>query len=169
MSMTADGQKEYYKYFGSANKMSDQDYVELIQTIVIYYDRRAKHYKHLYLSFAIMRIILLAFLPVLSLIEFYSWSSVVIASISAVALVLESVSSVLGCRNKWETYRRACDCLCMEHRLYAMDSGIYEQEEKRLQNFVVNCETIIREEGEMWKMYVDHLYSKTDDDKKYTG
>ena len=50
-----------------------------------------------------------------------------------------------------------------------MDPGIYEQEEKKLQNFVVNCETIIREEGEMWKMYVARLYSKTDDDKKYTG
>lgn len=84
------------------------------------------------------------------------------AILSAVALVAECLLGITCAHDKWKSYRRTCDKLCSEHRLYHACAGKYKDRENAFEHFVMKCEKIISEEGERWEEYITQIKVNVD-------
>lgn len=154
-NMVQSNVEESNQYWGTCSEGKPDDYCQVISKLVIYYDKRAKLYKKYYYTFAMMRIVLIAAISVSSAFSLLlPYSS---AILSACALVAECLLGITCAQDKWKSYRRTCDKLCAEHRLYHAYAGEYMDRECAFERFVVNCEKIIRDEGERWEEYVTQI------------
>lgn len=156
MKSLSDENKERYKYFGDSD---GSNYDEIIESLVLYYDGRCKFYKKLYYIFVGSRTVLTALIPVLTVIELPFLNIGMATLLSSGALIAESFLAISHAHDKWKSYRRTCDHLCSEHRLYCTAAGKYcgLKPEERFQLFVLSCEEIIKEEGLRWEEYMEQI------------
>ena len=151
---------EHYEFFGPCSFADEQEYCELVEKMVLYYDRRGKHYKRLYLVLSGVRLTLVALIPLLALSECRLLNPYTLTAISSFALIAEGFLNLTACHDKWKSYRRTCDKLCMDHRLYIAGVGNYQQKKNKLDEFAARCESIMNDEGILWEDLIDKIASK---------
>lgn len=69
--------------------------------------------------------------------------------------VSESYVNVTQAYEKWTKYRATCNSLWIEMRYFAMKAGRYADEKTRVSEFVNRCESLMIEETNEWKVYIE--------------
>lgn len=145
------------KYFFGINKteMNITEYVSRVNEISVYYFERCEKYKKMFYKCCFVRIIASSLIPIISLATEVSLSTIVVSVLSGIITLSESYVNITQAYEKWTKYRATCNSLWIETRLYAMKVGIYADESVRDKNYVERCESLMTEETNEWKRYIN--------------
>lgn len=148
---------ENYAFYGVELENGDETYQKFMERYAKYYDKRGKHYKRIYLFLTFFRIVMVAGIPILALSQYPVFNPYILTALSSLALIADGILNVTAAHDKWKSYRRSCDRICQEHRLFVTGTGVYDDktEEEMRKLYVTRCEMIISEEGEAWEQYID--------------
>lgn len=142
-----------------AEEMNKAEYFRVVRNYAQYYYRRAGVYKIWYLGLSVIKLLILAMIPVSQTFTQLSDLPWIAAGASSLCILLESVTELFRMKEKWVLYRKVGNDLMREGRQYAMKSGGYqdEDEEKNFRIFVANVENIIDEESSSWKQMIQTI------------
>lgn len=142
-----------------AEQMNKAEYSRVVRNYVQYYYKRAGVYKLWYLCFSVIKLLVLAMLPVSQTFAQVSQLPWIAAGASSLCILLESVMELFRMKEKWILYRKVGNDLMCEGRQYALRAGEYqdEDEEKCFRIFVINVERIISEESTSWKQMIQTI------------
>lgn len=151
-----------YKYCVDPNGILPEAYEEVVFEYIAYYRRRAKFYKRMYITLAVIKIMLLAIIPISQVFETtkqYGWISAVASSL---CIMLETISETFHMRKKWILYQHTNNLLMSEQRFYKSAAGEYSDlsEEERFPRFVNNVEKILNTESSDWRETVNSYKEK---------
>lgn len=142
-----------YTYCVDPHGMLPEAYEEVVFEYIAYYRRRAKFYKRMYIILAIIKIMLLALIPIVQVLDIaqgYGWIS---AAASSGCIMLETISETFHMRKKWILYQHTNNLLMSEQRRYRADVGKYANlsNEDKFVYFVNSVEEILSNESSDWK------------------
>lgn len=147
-------QKEFF--FGTEkDNMNIDEYLKQINNITKYYYENCEKYKKEFYLCCSVRIIASALIPVISLASVINWSTILVSLLACLITISEAYVNVTRSYEKWTKYRDTCNLLWIEQRSFAMKSGIYADENKRVEYFVDNCESLLLEEMDEWRNYIE--------------
>lgn len=149
-----------YRFYGYNTSVKPFNYSSVIEDYVHYYNKKGVFYKRMYQFLTIFRIVLMACIPILALSESRIWNPYMLTIISSLALVADGISNAFSARDKWKSYRKTCNRLCLEHRMYLAGIDSYEMPEVRDKVFASRCEQILSEEAAIWEKYTDKKVEK---------
>lgn len=134
----------------------EKEYLQVVYNYIQYYYKRAENYKRWYRFLSVLKIVILAFIPVSQACDFLAGIPCVIALASSLCILLESVMALFNMKDKWILYRKVGNALMHEERKYVTGTGAYHQEnrEKAFILFVENTESIISNEADDWNQMV---------------
>lgn len=141
-------------------KQTDQNkeelYMEVVHNYIEYYHRRARKYKTWYLGLSVVKIFVLAAIPVAQAVPQLTGIPWIAAGASSVCLVLESVIGLFHMKDRWSLYRRTENVLMSEERQYAAAAGAYRQDAdgSAFPAFVDRVESMINSEGSEWNQMI---------------
>lgn len=141
----------------------EKEYLCIVYHYIQYYYKRAAKYKVGYEVCSVLKIIILAFIPVSQACDYLAGLPWVIALASSMCILLESVMALFNMKDKWILYRKVGNALMCEERKYVTSAGVYGQEdsESAFRLFVENTENIIRNEGDDWNQMVQSSRKNT--------
>ena len=143
-------------FFGTEkDEMNIDEYVERINNISKYYFSRCEKYKKRFYICCFTRIIASALIPIISLGSEISASTITVSVLAGIITVSESYVNVTHAYEKWTKYRATCNSLWIEMRYFAMKAGRYADEKTRVSEFVNRCESLMIEETNEWKVYIE--------------
>lgn len=150
------------KYIMLKTQKSEEEYERCVENYIAYYDKRGKFYKKIYFTGTSLKLIAVACIPVA---EFFSnekgEANWMVLALSAFIICAEAILGKLKAHEKYLSYRKTCDRLCSEQRMYSTGSCGYKGKKHPFQRYVRRIEKIIMEESSEWKKYM-----KKKDDKK---
>lgn len=126
-----------------------------INNISKYYFSRCEKYKKRFYICCFTRIIASALIPIISLGSEISASTITVSVLAGIITVSESYVNVTQAYEKWTKYRATCNSLWIEMRYFAMKAGRYADEKTRVSEFVNRCESLMIEETNEWKVYIE--------------
>lgn len=135
---------------------NEKEYLHIVYHYIQYYYKRAENYKVWYRCLSVLKIIILAFIPVSQACDYLVGFPWVIALASSMCILLESVMALFNMKEKWVHYRKVGNALMCEERKYVTGTGVYQQEDdkKAFTRFVENTEVIISNESDDWNQMV---------------
>lgn len=143
-------------YFGTEKDgMNIDEYLERINNISEYYFSRCEKYKKQFYICCFVRIIASALIPIISLATEISPSTICVSILAGIITVSESYVNVTQAYEKWTKYRATCNSLWIETRYFSMKAGRYADENTRISEYVNRCESLMIEETNEWKIYIE--------------
>lgn len=143
-------------YFGTEKDgMNIDEYLERINNISEYYFSRCEKYKKRFYICCFVRIIASALIPIISLATEVSPSTICVSILAGIITISESYVNVTQAYEKWTKYRATCNSLWIETRYFSMKAGRYADENTRISEFVNRCESLMIEETNEWKIYIE--------------
>lgn len=82
-------------------------------------------------------------------------STVCVSILAGIITISESYVNVTQAYEKWTKYRATCNSLWIETRYFSMKAGRYADEKTRINEFVNRCESLMIEETNEWKIYIE--------------
>lgn len=151
--------KFHMSFSTKPGKCTEEEYMGVVDNFIEYYGYRARKCKIQYYTLNIIRLLALALVPVLEVLNesiSFQWA-VVLAS--AIALLMEGIISLWKVRKKWVLYRDTYNRLLREQRKYVVKRNErnrmpYETSED-FNKFFDLVESIIQSEGDKWKETID--------------
>ncbi len=145
------------KFFFGTDKdnMEIGEYLNRINDITEYYYVSCERYKKKFYACCFVRILSSALIPIISLASAINWSTIIVSILAGMITVSEGYENVTRAYEKWTKYREICNALWIEQRQFAMKSGIYANEQDRINLFVSRCEELMIQEVNDWKRYIE--------------
>ena len=145
------------KFFFGTEKdgMDIEEYLKRINNISEYYFLRCEKYKKKFYFCCFVRIVASALIPIISLATEVSPSTVCVSILAGIITISESYVNVTQAYEKWTKYRAPCNSLWIETRYFSMKAGRYADENTRINEFVNRCESLMIEETNEWKIYIE--------------
>lgn len=141
----------------------ENDYLRVVHNYIHYYYRTAEIYKWWYLVLCVVKLLILATIPVIQTISQMGGFPWVTAGLSGVCILLESVIQLFKMKEKWILYRRAGNDLMHEERKYVMGVGMYHaNEQERMERFVECVESLIINEAYKWNEMIQSIKTSKD-------
>ena len=152
-----------YTYCVDPHGMLPEAYEEIVFEYISYYRRRAKFYKRMYIVLTVIKIMLLAIIPITQVLDTtksYGWISAVASSL---CIMLETIGETFHMRKKWILYQHTINLLMSEQRIYKADGGEYSNldEEDKFTHYVNNVERILNSESSDWRETVNSCKEKS--------
>lgn len=133
--------------------IKSQKYInERIENQIEYYDKSSlkcqKRFKILY----VVLIITTSIIPILSLLDFFSFQDILIAVVGTVSSILSSFLLFFRHKENWAQFRGTCEKLKSELYKYQSKSEKYFSisDNDAFNLFVTTCEGIIGNQNEQW-------------------
>lgn len=143
-------------FFGTEkDNMDIGEYLKRINDITKYYFESCEKYKKRFYFCCFVRIIASAIIPVISLASVINWSTITVSILACLITISEAYVNVSRAYEKWTKYRDTCNLLWIEQRRFAMKEGAYADKDKRVNNFVTTCESIMLAEMGEWRNYIE--------------
>ncbi|MCM1183315.1 MAG: DUF4231 domain-containing protein [Roseburia sp.] len=143
-----------------------EEYLEVVHNYIRYYYARAGHYKTWYLCLSVIKVVVLAIIPVSQTLPQVIALPWLVAGASSLCILLESLMELFGMKDRWILYRRVGNDLMREERQYVTKTGGYagRDDEENFRIFVPNIENIIGNEASDWSRMVqaDKTEGKTE-------
>lgn len=146
----------YYMEEGSTEENNRGEYLKIVQHYIEYYYTRADHYKRWYLWLSVIKIFVLAAIPVGQTIPQITGRPWLVAGASSLCILLESITELFTMKDKWILYREVGNNLMREQRQYVTRTGKYADgdAQARLNLFVPAIESIIESESSDWNRMI---------------
>lgn len=158
----------YYMADGSTDEGNRAEYLKVVQNYIQYYYTRAGHYKSWYLALSVIKIFMLALIPISQTIpQIVGWTWLV-AGASSLCILLESVTELFAMKEKWILYRKVGNELMSELRRYVTRTGRYADGDAgtRFDLFVPAIERIIESESSDWNRMLQASGAETAEGKQ---
>ena len=141
----------------------EKEYLCFVYHYIQFYYNIAEYYKVWYRFLSVVKIMILAFIPVSQACDYLVKFPWVIALASSMCILLESVAALFNMKDKWILYRKVGNILMCEERKYVTGTGAYQQEDKvkNFKLFVENTENIISSEADDWNQMVQSTKQNT--------
>jgi hypothetical protein len=138
--------------------MSEEEYLNTrLKTQIAWYSRKARLNKHLSLWTRIIIIALGVSIGVVTQIDFDSYpKSITLTLIGAVISLFTGIGAIMRFQEKWTKYRSAAEALKHEEFIFKTRTGPYSAVETPLQLFVPKIESLISNENDAWREYMNH-------------
>lgn len=133
--------------------MTSDEYLERIEKQRKWYSDKSTKNKKYYQYSSIIKMILVALIPVVSLIKYdFKLYAYLVPLLSFGALITEGIQTIFQYKDNWINYRATSEKLKKEISLYKTKSGAYKTtpELSNYNLFVECCENIISEENTVW-------------------
>lgn len=143
--------------------VSEEEYSKTVNHFIFYYHKRAQVYKIWYLSLNVIKLILLALIPISQTLKVQIDLAWLVTGSSSLCILLESVTKLFLMRNKWLLYRKTETDLMHEKRKYATGTGVYtgRSDPDKFNIFVYNVESILGNESSDWYDIAQKIQEKT--------
>lgn len=135
-------------HFYNPSKTEPEEYDRIVTTYIQYYNWRARRYRYAYYFFGVLKLLLLALLPISQVFLYPKQMDVVIVIVPTVIIFIESLLALFQCREKWYLFRNTCNQLSGVQRYY-MATVRNEVEDKR-KEYVAQVENLISDEARNW-------------------
>lgn len=124
---------------------------ERVDNQINWYDDRSKSYQKKFKILKIIIIISSAIIPVIVNIgsDLNIWIKLIVSSLGATIVILESVINLNKYNENWISYRSICETLKHEKYMFIHSAGVY-QENNDFDFFVERIESIISQENLNW-------------------
>lgn len=142
--------RDIQKYYFQTTDADEQEYLYVVSNYIGYYHYKAWICKWCFYGINTLKLILLASVMVMKVLDAQKDISVYAVAVSAISLAIEGIISLYHLQEKWFLYRNTNNLLMSEVRYFATSKGKYEEEDKRFQHFVNSVESIIGEEARKW-------------------
>lgn len=140
--------KDIDLYYYNADKMDIKEYDRIVSDYIKYYHFRADRCKRGFYFCTVLKLMLIAILPIIQAAELLETLPWCIAAFSSGIFLIESILELWRFREKWILYRSTCNSLISVQRQF-MGKGAEGVNEKR-QEYIDIVEGIIGEEGNAW-------------------
>lgn len=139
---------------GENNKTDEFPYItERLNEQIAYYGKKSIRLQREYYILSILNIIILAFVPFLTLLsDFSQIYRYIIAASSAIASIFSSILLLRKTKDNWLEYRATGEALKTELERYRYQVEAYEKLDKKHANdqLVTQCEKIMQLEHSEW-------------------
>lgn len=136
-------------YYYNTCENSIEEYDRVVKSYIKYYHLRARRCKRGFYFWSVLKLILLAIMPVLQAAGVLVSITYLVAAISSGILLIESILELWRFREKWVLYRSTCNQLMSIQRFF-MESRANDVDKKRLE-YVEAVEAIIGDEARSWR------------------
>ena len=148
--------------FDNKFQNKQERYLNIVENYIEYYHMRAYFSKYFYYICSTIKIMLVALIPVIQLLDLTQYTKIIITMSSAIILIIEGILSLYKSKYKWFLYRDTCNILLSELRKYQAkaDDGVCYCTNEFIE-FVDTAESIIDDEARKWI----RLAQKKEEDK----
>lgn len=147
--------KFHLSFSTKPGKCTEDEYMEIVDNYIEYYCLRAHRCKIQYYTLNIIRLVALALVPVLEILNEsipFQWTTVLASSI---AILMEGIIVLWRVRKKWALYRDTYNRLLRAQRKYMVkrkeSNQNADENSKEFDEFFELVESIIQSEGNQWK------------------
>lgn len=135
-------------YYCNSRDRDIKEYDKVVSSYITYYHVRASRCKYTFYIFSLIKLVLLACLPIFQaakLLEEMPWF---IQIFSSIIFIIESALEILRLKEKWILYRSTCNNLMSIQRQYA---GIGKRNwDERTLDYINAVEEVINGEARQW-------------------
>lgn len=139
------------KYYIQKYDEAKDEYYNIVSNYIQYYDHRATRSKWEYYILNTVRLLAIASVPVVQVLDQQSAYTWVVVAVSSLCLFLESIMGLVKIKDKWILYRKTNNVLMSKQRNYAVEYQMAASDQQLLfRQFVIDVEEIIDEEARKW-------------------
>lgn len=135
-------------YYFSTDKRNVEDYDHIVSNYIKYYHFRARRCKVGFYFWSVMKLCLIALMPVIQAINSFENSSWIIPVCTSGLFLIESILEIWRFKEKWILYRDTCNRLTSIQRQF-MGSTAEGIDDERL-IYIGLVESLIEEEVRNW-------------------
>lgn len=140
--------KDIDLYYYNADRMDIKEYDRIVSAYIRYYHLRANRCKFGFYLWTILKLVLVAVLPVIQAVKLLDEFPWFVTAFSSGIFLIESILELWRFREKWILYRSTCNSLISVQRQF-MGKNVEGTNERR-REYIEIVEGIIGEEGKTW-------------------
>lgn len=159
--------RDIKKYYINTSDAGEKEYLNVVSNYIEYYHCRAWMCKWWFYGINTFKLLLLASVMVIKVLDADKDISVYAVAASAICLAIEGVISLYHLQDKWFLYRNTNNLLISEIRCFAVSEGKYKNQDMCFETFVNSVEGIIGDEARKWNETVSEK-SKSKEYKQET-